>query len=71
VSLLPDGVINGLLVVRSSGMSREHRLLDKTAADHLASCKFAAAEGSTARRFTIDYKWQLPAPELPASAANP
>lgn len=50
-------------VVRSAGASREHRLLDNTAASMLAGCAFTAGIDENGRAaggtFEVDYVWKL------------
>jgi periplasmic protein TonB len=50
-------------VVKSAGLTREHRLLDKVAESKLASCYFTAGIDENGRpmggTFEVDYVWKL------------
>ncbi|WP_144289826.1 energy transducer TonB, partial [Ideonella sp. A 288] len=50
-------------VVRSAGASREHRLLDRVAADKLGSCNFTPGIDEHGKpmggTFEVDYVWKL------------
>ncbi|HSW03933.1 energy transducer TonB [Aquabacterium sp.] len=67
-TLGPDGKLTRLEVAQSSGMTREHRLLDRTAVDHVASCTFEADPSGQARTLRVDYVWKHGLEDLPASS---
>ena len=50
-------------IVKSAGLTREHRLLDKVAESKLASCSFTAGVDENGRAmggtFEVDYVWKL------------
>ncbi|WP_374562954.1 energy transducer TonB [Ideonella sp.] len=50
-------------IVKSAGLTREHRLLDKVAESKLASCHFTAGVDENGRAiggtFEVDYVWKL------------
>lgn len=58
-----SGKLSNAEVVRSSGASREHRLLDRTALSALSSCTFRAGRDTNGNpvgaSFTVDYVWKL------------
>lgn len=57
------GAVMRTEVVRSAGSTREHRLLDSTAASMLAGCAFTAGIDENGRAtggtFEVDYVWKL------------
>lgn len=54
-----DGTVRSVVVVRSSGASRSHKLLDRAAAEALARCRFPAQPGTLAAPVSVDYVWKL------------
>ncbi|WP_284615404.1 TonB family protein [Aquabacterium humicola] len=66
-SIGPDGKVNKAVIVRPAGATREHRLLDRAAVEHLASCTFPVP-AEPQRMVRIDYVWKHGLPDLPASA---
>ena len=50
-------------IVKSAGVTREHRLLDKVAESKLAGCYFTAGVDENGRAmggtFEVDYVWKL------------
>lgn len=58
-----DGKLAGAEVVRSSGGTREHKMLDRIALSKLSECKFAAGTDEHGRpvgaSFDVDYVWKL------------
>jgi periplasmic protein TonB len=58
-----SGKVTKAEVVRSSGPSREHRLLDRAAVSALSECKFAPGKDEDGKPVggvkDVEYKWQL------------
>lgn len=58
-----DGRLANAEVVRSSGSSREHKMLDRTALSKLSECRFTAGTDENGRpvgaSFDVDYVWKL------------
>jgi outer membrane biosynthesis protein TonB len=63
-----DGKAWKLQIDRSAGLTREHRLLDRAAAEHLARCSFSGINSDESRAFRIDYVWKHGLAESAASA---
>jgi TonB family protein len=55
----PDGTVRSVVVVRSSGSTRAHKLLDRAAADALSRCRFPPEAGTAPATTTVDYRWTL------------
>ncbi len=60
----PDGRLAGAPeIVKSSGSSREHKMLDRLAASKLGECKFKAGVDENGKpmgaSFDVDYVWKL------------
>jgi TonB family protein len=53
----PDGTVRSVVVVRSSGPTRAHKLLDRAAADAMSRCRFPPAPGTAPATTTVDYRW--------------
>lgn len=57
------GALTRSEIVRSAGLTREHRLLDKVAENRLAGCVFTAGMDETGKAaggtFEVDYVWRL------------
>ena len=57
------GRVAGAEVVKSSGPSREHRLLDRAAVTALSECKFTPGRDADGRAvgasFNVEYVWRL------------
>jgi hypothetical protein len=51
--------VRSVVIVRSSGPTRAHKLLDRAAADALARCRFPAAPGTAPATTSVDYRWTL------------
>ena len=58
-----DGKLAGAEVLRSSGPSREHKMLDRVAVTKLSECTFKAGLDENGRpagaSFDVDYVWKL------------
>jgi TonB family protein len=54
-----DGHVTDGEVVGASGPTREHRLLDDTAAASLRGCQFPKVEDKAPRVVTLAYEWRL------------
>lgn len=58
-----SGALTRSEIIKSAGMSREHRLLDKVAESKLAGCYFTAGVDENGRpmggTFEVDYVWKL------------
>jgi protein TonB len=58
-----DGKLSGAEVVRSSGASREHKMLDRLALSKLSDCSFKPGRDENGRptggSFEVDYVWKL------------
>lgn len=58
-----DGKLSGAEVVKSSGPSRAHKLLDRVALEKLSDCSFKAGVDESGRpmggSFDVDYVWRL------------
>jgi TonB family protein len=65
-----SGSVTQSEVVESSGKSREHRMLDKTASSALAQCKFSAVQGAGERIARLSYTFSFTV-ESAASAPKP
>lgn len=63
-----DGKAWKVQIDRSAGLTREHRLLDRAAVDHLVRCTFSSIDSEEPRAFRIDYVWKHGLPESAASA---
>jgi len=56
----PDGKIADVVVVKSSGETKEHKLLDLVSKRQIQSCTLVAAEPTLeARTHTVDLVWKL------------
>jgi protein TonB len=59
----PDGKLRKADVVSRSGLSREHRALDRTALDKLSECTFKPGIDADGRpvggTFRVEYVWRL------------
>jgi len=59
----PDGKMTTSQVVRSSGPSREHKMLDRVALSKLSGCTFTAGIDENGRAmgasFDVAYVWKL------------
>lgn len=53
------GHVSDEKVVKTSGPSRQHRLLDRAVAESFRACTFAPAPGHDLRHTTITYSWLL------------
>lgn len=57
------GKLASLDVVKSAGPTREHKMLDRVAADKLATCRFTPGVDETGRSvggtFDIEYVWRI------------
>jgi hypothetical protein len=51
--------VRSVVIVRSSGPTRAHKLLDRAAADALARCRVPAAPGTAPATTSVDYLWTL------------
>ncbi len=58
-----DGKMTGAEVVRSSGPSREHKLMDRVAVSKLSECSFKAGQDQNGApmggTFNVEYVWKL------------
>jgi protein TonB len=58
-----SGKLAGVEIVKSSGPSREHKMLDRIAVDKLSGCKFTPgadeAGHPTGGSFDVDYVWKI------------
>ena len=59
VEVAPDGSLTALAVVRPSGHTRDHRLLDRAAFAHFGACRLPARAGGPVVRTVLFYKWTL------------
>lgn len=57
------GKLGGLDIVKSAGHSREHKMLDRVAADKLAECRFTPGMDENGRAiggtFDVEYVWKI------------
>lgn len=63
-----DGKVMAMAVEKAAGPSREHRLLDRAAAEHVARCLKDLSPADQPRTFLIHHVWKHGLPDLPASA---
>jgi protein TonB len=58
-----DGKLAGAEVIKPSGPSREHRLMDRAALNALSGCTFTAGRDTTGKpvgaSFDVEYVWKL------------
>jgi protein TonB len=58
-----SGKLAGVEVVKSAGPSREHKMLDRIAADKLGECRFTPGLDENGKAvgasFDVDYVWKL------------
>ncbi len=57
--LNPDGKVLSVQVIRPSGPTREHRLLDRVAVAFLKSCEFPKQDFSEPKLLTWSYVWNI------------
>ena len=58
-TITPEGKVGRLTVLRWSGTTDQHRLLDQTSESHLAACTFVEQEGPESRHYKVNYVWRL------------
>jgi periplasmic protein TonB len=59
IEVTADGTVTEVSVLRPSGPTREHKMLDQAAVDALRHCKFAPEPGTTTNAVTVSYRWSL------------
>jgi protein TonB len=68
ISVAADGMPQKASIEKPAGATREHRLLDRAAVEHLVRCRLSPPQNGEPATIVVQYVWKHGLPEPAASA---